>query len=336
MPSSDRSSERFLVTGALGCLGAWVAKALVDEGASVVTFDTGRDQKRLQLVMGADGPARVTMLEGDITDLGAIVRALDEHDIGRVIHLAALQVPFARADPPLGALVNVVGTVNLFEAVKARRDRIGPIAYAGSIGMYSSGDVDPTDGRLREDAVAHPQSHYGVFKQANEGTARIYAADDGVSSVGLRPMVIYGPGRDQGLTSDPSRAVLSAVLGREFEIGFGGRMLFHFAPDAARAFIVASRSGTEGARVHNLDGTLATVDEFIEALDDLLPGAGRLIHRRDTRLGFPEEIESTSLSELGDIPVTPLREAIGATVELYRRRLAEGRLDPSQLGLGQG
>ena len=112
MPANDPASERFLVTGALGCVGAWVVKLLVDEGAAVVTFDKGDDAKRLRLVMGQDGPSRVTMLNSDITDADAIGRALDEHDITHVIHLAALQLPFARANPPLGALVNVVDNLD--------------------------------------------------------------------------------------------------------------------------------------------------------------------------------------------------------------------------------
>ncbi|MFV2064196.1 MAG: NAD-dependent epimerase/dehydratase family protein, partial [Chloroflexota bacterium] len=124
---SDSTNERFLITGALGCIGAWTVKLLLDEGATVVTFDKGSDPRRLRLIMSAAELDQVSMINGDIGDLASIQRTLDEHDISNVIHLAALQVPFARADPPLGAIVNVVGTVNVFEAVKARRDRIGPV-----------------------------------------------------------------------------------------------------------------------------------------------------------------------------------------------------------------
>ncbi len=325
------SNERFLVTGALGCVGAWVVKLLVDEGATVVTFDKGDDTKRLRLVMGEDGPSRVTMLNSDITDAGAIGRALDDHDITHVIHLAALQLPFAKANPPLGALVNVVGTVNLFEAVKERKERIGPIVYAGSVAMYSSGDA--LDGRLAEDAVPHPGSHYGVYKLANEGTARIYAADDGVASVGLRPLAIYGPGRDQGLTSDPSRSILSALLGRPFEIGFGGRTTLQFAPDVAQTFITAARSSVGGAKVYNLAGSLVSIDAFIETIDRVVPGAAELVTHKPLALDFPSDIESISLTELGEIHVTSLEDAITASVALYRERLDQGQLDPAEHGL---
>ena len=328
----DPADERFLITGALGCIGAWTVKTLVEEGATVVTFDKGGDPKRLRLVMGTDALHDITMVNGDIADLGAIERALDEHDINHVIHLAALQVPFAKANPPLGAIVNVVGTVNVFEAVKRQTGSIGPVVYAGSIGMYASTDADG-DGRLREYAVAHPQNHYGVYKLANEGNAKIYWQEDGVASVGLRPMVIYGPGRDQGMTSGPTRAVLAALVGREFEIAFGGRVLFQYARDAAAAFIAASRSGLPGARVYNLGGTLASIDEFIAALERAVPAAAGLVRHLEPPLPFPEEIESASLTELGELPVTPLDEAVAATVALFRARLEQGQLVPEEHGL---
>src|SRR6185295_20348913 len=132
-----------------------------------------------------------------ITDLEALGRTLDEHAITRVVHLAGLQVPFCRADPVLGARVNVVGTVNVFEAVTRRRDRIPGIAWASSAAVYCADDPSPAP----ESGGLRPATHYGVYKLANEGTARIYWADDGVPSIGLRLYVVYGPGRDQGMTS---------------------------------------------------------------------------------------------------------------------------------------
>ena len=115
--------ERVLVTGALGCLGAWVARCVLDDGDVVVGYDLGDERSRLELVLGDDAD-RVELVKGDITELAALERALDEHAITRVVHLAALQVPFVRANPPLGMHVNVAGTVNVFDAVSRRLDRI--------------------------------------------------------------------------------------------------------------------------------------------------------------------------------------------------------------------
>src|SRR5919108_3219863 len=156
------SDERILVTGANGCIGAWVIAHLVEEGTPVVALDASDDDHRLRLLLDDAALAGLTRVRGDITDLPALERTLDEHAITHVIHLAALQVPFCRADPPLGARVNVVGTVNVFEAVRRRVESgsvMAPIVYTGSIGMFSASDVDAASGQLREDAEPHPGNH---------------------------------------------------------------------------------------------------------------------------------------------------------------------------------
>jgi nucleoside-diphosphate-sugar epimerase len=325
--------ERFLVTGALGCIGAWTVRALAAEGVPVVAFDLSEDTRRLDLIATPEQRAAVTLARGDITDLGSIERALDEHGITNVIHLAALQIPFCRADPVLGARVNVVGTVNVFEAVRRRMDRIDKVVYAGSIGMFGPGDADPSTGRLEANAVPHPGNHYGVYKLANEGTARIYWADQGLSSVGLRPMTVYGPGRDQGMTSTPTKAIVAAVLGRPYALSFGGRVLFQYAPDVGRTFVIASRSPLRGAYTFNLGGSLAHLRDFVAAIDAAIPGAGAGITIPDQGLPFPEEIAHDELAAIGAVPVTPLATGVRETAALFQALHARGALDPVAHGL---
>lgn len=327
------TGERYLVTGALGCIGAWTVRQLAREGVPVVAFDLGRDQRRVAQITEPGELDRIAFIAGDITDLASLERALEEHDITNVIHLAALQVPFSRADPPLGAAVNVTGTVNVFEAVKRRGRGMAPVVYTGSIGMFSPGDVDPVSGRLEEDADAHPGNHYGVYKLANEGSARIYWADSGVPSVGLRPMTVYGAGRDQGMTSSPTAAIAAAVLGVPFEISFGGRTLFQYAEDVAKTLILASRHAPDGPHVFNLGGSDVGLDEWVQAIEAAVPDAAGLITVARTELPFPADIAHDRLAELGDVPVTPYRDAIAATADIYRRLAADGRLVGTEQGV---
>ena len=327
------SGERFLVTGALGCIGAWTVRELVREGVPVVAFDVGRDTRRLALVMTPEELARVTFVVGDITDLGALERAFDDHDISNVVHLAALQVPYCRADPPLGARVNVTGTVNVFEAVRRRGAGMAPVVYTGSIGMFSAADADPVTNRLREDAEPHPGNHYGVYKHANEGTARIYFADAGVPSIGLRPMTVYGAGRDQGMTSGPTVAIAAAVLGLPYRVAFGGATLFQYAEDVAKTLLLASRAAPAGARVYNLGGSAVAIEDWIGAIDAVVPGAAALISHEASPLPFPSDIEHEALRALGTVPVTPYREAIAATAAIYLRLRDEGRLNAAEQGI---
>jgi len=329
---SDRP-ERFLVTGALGCIGAWTVRALVRDGAEVTAFDVGRDARRLERIMSADELERVNFEVGDITDLAALERVIDAREVTNVIHLAALQVPFCRADPPLGALVNVVGTVNVFEAVKRRADRMGPVVYTSSMAVYTADDADPLTGRLTVDAVPHPPNHYGVYKLANEGNARIYWLDSGLSSIGLRPMTVYGVGRDQGMTSGPTKAIVAAVLGRPYRLAFDGPTMYQYADDVAGTLLAATRSSITGAHVFNLPGHVADGPALAAAIEAAVPGAGALVEFDRGDLPFPSEIDHDGIEAIDPPPVTSLVDGIAATVAIYRDLARDGRLDAAAHGL---
>ncbi len=291
--------ERFLVTGALGCIGAWTCRLLVEEDVPVVAYDLGTDPHRLRLIMTPEQLAGVTLVSGDVTDLEAFERTFTEHAITNVVHLAALQVPFCRENPALGARVNVAGTVNLFEAVK-RHGGIGTIAYASSTAVYDPhGTIAPT-------------THYGVYKVANEGTAQIYWQDNGVASIGLRPYTVYGPGRDQGMTSTPTVAMQAAARGEPYRISFGGRTQFHYAPDVARAFIEAARADPQDAAVHNLGGPAHDMSELVAAIHAIAPDAE--ITYDDVQLPFPPELDG----HFGPAQ-TPLEQGVAETIAHFRR-----------------
>jgi UDP-glucuronate 4-epimerase len=307
---------RTLVTGALGCLGAWTLKALVEDGEQPVGYDLGSDDARLHLVLSDEERARVTLVEGDITDAAALGRTLDEHGITNVVHLAALQVPFCREDPERGARVNVHGTVVVLESIKARLGRIRGLSYASSTAVYNAADPSPAP----ETGGTEPSTLYGVFKLANEGTARVYWNDDDVASIGIRPYVVYGPGRDQGLTSGPSLAMEAAARGAGYTIAYGGTAQYDYAPDVGRAFALAARAATDGAHVVNFPGVPSTMQEVVNAIEAAAPAvAGRVVWE-EGQLPFPESLQSGVLERLlGPLRPTTLADGVRATVEHFRR-----------------
>jgi UDP-glucuronate 4-epimerase len=310
-------AQRTLVTGALGCVGAWTLKALLEDGEDPVGYDLGDDDSRLRLVLSDDERARVTLIEGDVADGEDLGRALDEHGITRVVHLAALQVPSCRADPVRGARVNVLGTVVVFEAVKARRERIPGLVFASSTAVYNASDASPAP----ESGGTAPSTLYGTYKLANEGAARVFWADDGVASIGIRPYVVYGPGRDQGMTSGPSVAMAAAARGEGSEIGYGGSAQYDFAPDVGRAFVLAARAATDGAHVANFPGEPSTMEDVVAAIEAAAPEVAGKITCKDERLPFPESLEGRLLERLvGPLPATPLAEGVHRTIEHFRSR----------------
>ena len=293
-------SERWLITGALGCIGAWTCATLVREGVPVTAFDLGDDLRRLRLIATPREIDDIDFVRGDLTEAGTVERVLAEREITHVVHLAALQVPFCRANPVLGSQVNVTGTIDVFEAVK-RQGLTTTLAYASSAAVYDErGDIAPT-------------TLYGVTKVANEGAARIYADESGIASVGLRPFTVYGPGRDQGLTAGPPLAIAAAVRGEPCRIAFGGRTQLHYAGDAARAFVQAARSEPGGAEVYNLGGESTAIADFAALVQAAIPGAE--ITHEDAPLPFPPELPRPWV----DSPLTPLEDGIRETVEAFRR-----------------
>jgi len=311
-----------LVTGAYGCIGAWVVRDLVRREIDVVAYDVGGDPHRMALVMDAEELERVVQVRGDVTDLATLEAAIDAQGITGVIHLAALQVPFCRSDPPLGAIVNVVGTVNVLEAVARRRERMGPVVYASSIAAYDA--AESSDG---PSMAAFPGTIYGVFKRANEGSAAIYQAERGVASIGLRPHTVYGPGRDQGLTSAPTKAMLAAAAGTCYRIPYGGRSQFQYAPDVARAFVQSALTDFDGATVLDLAGETVAMADVIAAIESAAPEADGLISFDDVSLPFPEEVDAAGLTEaIGPLDELAFVDGVADTIDRFRRLLAQGRL----------
>ena len=326
-PVIGEPSERaVLVTGALGCIGAWTVRELLAVGATIVALDSTDNARRLRQVTPPDLVDRVRLVSGDVGDLVSLQDAIEIWEVDRIVHLAALQVPACRSDPPRGALVNVVGTANVFEA--ARRAGLRSVVYTSSAAVFNQ-----PGGRVEADTVPGPTSHYGVYKLANEGTARAYWHEFGVPSIGVRPMTVYGPGRDRGLTSSPTKALLAAVLGCGYEIAFGGYTLLHYAQDVGRALVSAAKVEVAGAHVVNLKGTRSTMIDFLAITQQLAGAQAERISINHQSLPFPDDADTTGLDIIGSPSVTSLEDGIAKTLEFFRALDLKGELHPEDHGL---
>ena len=321
-------SETYFITGAQGCIGSWIVKALIERGDEVVVFDLSSDTRRLQAIMNEADVAQVRLVMGDITSGDAVLTALKDSRATRVIHLAGLQVPTCKADPVKGALVNVVGTLNLFEAARTVGSK--GVVYASSAAVYGLNDDEEA---LDETTVPEPSTHYGVFKRTNEGSARIYFLDHGVFSVGLRPLTVYGVNRDAGLTSDPTKAMKAAVLGQKFHIRFGGSTDFQYVADTAAAFIACADKTPEGAHVFNLHGDAVSVEQITGLINENSPnGDGQLITFGGPPIPVASSMDDTAIRRvIGSLPATPLAVGVRETMKLFARLRDAGRLDTSDL-----
>jgi nucleoside-diphosphate-sugar epimerase len=267
---------------------------------------------------------KLHLKKGSITDLLFLERALQDFGATHVIHLAAMQLPFCKEDPPEGAVVNVLGTINVFEA--AKRSGLHKVVYSSSAAVYGLSE-EYSAGALPHEAPLNPRSHYGVYKQANEGNARVYWIDGGIASIGLRPYVVYGPGRDQGMTSKPTKAMLAAARGEPYQISFGGRFGLQYVDDVAKVFIKAARTDFQGAGVFNIGGASVTMEEVVDTIEAIVPSQKGTITFENNALPFPEEMDNSRLVAcLGPLHETPLKEGVSETIAIFKDALKDGTI----------
>jgi UDP-glucuronate 4-epimerase len=288
-------SERFVVTGAHGCLGAWVLAELVRDEVDVVAVDVAHGVGCAVLLLDHAELARIHFVRADITDPGSVAAAL--HGASHVVHLAALQYPYCRDDHVAGARVNVLGTLNVFDAALATGARL---AYASSIAALAEGSL------------------YGAWKRANEGTAAAFWAEDGFPSVGIRAALVYGVGRDRGVTASMTLAMHAAAEGRPFHVAHGGSSPLNHAGDLARVFVRAARVVSDGAPVHDAGGPVHAMHEVVAAIVAVAPEA-RITYEDTPFAATPPGFDGSALeAALGEVEWRPLEQGVAETVERYR------------------
>ncbi len=310
--SADQFDGPVLVTGAGGCIGAWVVAILTRSGVPCIAADLQDSRIRPALVLGEEAAAALTWETCDVTDAKGLEALVQKHGVRAIIHLAGLQVPFCAANPALGARVNVEGTINILEV--SRHAGLKRLCYASSVAsvaLTAGGPYKPT--------------LYGAYKLANEQTARIYWDDWGVPSVGLRPNVVYGVGRDQGMSSLNTAAIQAAAAGQPFEIPYTGPYSWLYAGEAAGAFISSVSVEGEGAPVFDLNGRCETVEVGLSILKRLAPASQITASGND--FPFPPDLSEAALrAHVPDYAEVSLEEGIEATYKAFSALASAGRL----------
>jgi GDPmannose 4,6-dehydratase len=152
--------RRALITGITGQDGAYLSKLLLDSGYAVHGIDRRTSTpttERLHYLNVAD---RVTLLDGDVTDQGSLVRAMEIAEPDEVYNLAAQSfVGSSWRQPVLTAEVNAVGAVNVLEAIRLVNPKIR--FYQASTSEMFGLATEPVQA---ETSLFHPRSPYAVAK----------------------------------------------------------------------------------------------------------------------------------------------------------------------------
>ena len=298
---------RIVITGIAGCIGSWVAKHIVDEGHEAIGLDIAPNLPNAKR-LGLQGIPLELVDVGDRTAFGDFLRRVRPDGI---VHLVSLLMPSCKTRPELCVDVNVQ---SFMTALEAAREIGSNVAYASSAWVQRpSGD----DRLVREEDDIEPQSLYGVFKLANEGMARIYSRDYGLRVNGLRPYIVYGPGREGGLTADINLALLAAARRESYEIGFGGTVALHHVSDVARLFTRLVLDPVAGGRVYGVRGSVCHMQEVVDAIHSVTGTTG-LVTFRDEPLPIAANLSDEALQrDYGPLSFHDLREGMQATLDVY-------------------
>ena len=290
-----------IIFGGSGFLGSWVAAKLIKSGYKVIIFDLNIDKSLLTKFLGKE-ISKIKFISGDITDYEQVLSSMN--NIKYVINLAGLMTPDCSKNPVLGAQVNIIGSINVFEAVKKKG--ISFLIYASSAGIFGQDDK----------YYPMPETHYGAYKLAVEGVAKAYFNENKISSLGIRPFVIYGPGREIGCTAGVTLACKAAKQGYPYNINFSGSAGFVYIADVANLVQMSMEKSPLGANVININGITASVETFAAIIKKNIPLANLTI--KGEGLAVVDEILGKHPSEFFEkFQYTSLNDGIQSTINFY-------------------
>jgi UDP-glucose 4-epimerase len=304
-----------VVTGVAGFIGSNLAERLLAEGYHVVGIDN------LAYGVVEQIPPAVEFYQLDIRDQ-AIVRIVKGADA--VFHLAAKNcISDCQQDPVGTASINVVGSVNVFEA--CWQARVRKVVYAESSALYEGSSVFPTP--ERESA---PESFYALSKAAERHFANGYCRFRGLNATALRYFCVYGPRQDYRRTIPP---VMSAFI---IKLARGERPTIYGTGEKRRDFVYVddvndfhmlclTDAHTDGRTFNIGSGKSHSVREIYEVVKRLLGSALEPIYAPD----LPgEAIETradiTAARQLGWEPQTDLEEGVRRSIEYIRANVVVG------------
>ncbi|MFN8109077.1 MAG: GDP-mannose 4,6-dehydratase [Thermoleophilia bacterium] len=311
---------RVLVTGVSGFVGNHLAPALLRDGATVAGLVEGAGERV---------PAGAEVLAGDVTDAGAVARAVTAFRPEAVVHLAgASSVGASLADPLPGWHVNAIGTMNVLEAVRLHAPEAVVLCVA-SAEIHGRVPLDALP--VTPETPLRPLSPYGASKAAADLAAAQYHDGFGVRAVRVRSFNHIGPGQGEGFVVPRVAmqiATAEAAGAARVALRMGNldtRRDFTDVRDVAEAYRVLLHQGVPDRPYVVCSGRSVAIRELVDrlaALTDLPVDV-------DTdpalmRAGEQADLfgDASALAELGWTPRIPLDRTLADTLDWCRSRAA--------------
>lgn len=253
-------SQRVLVTGGAGFIGANLVRLLLDHGYRVTILDN-LAAGRKEYLSGLS----VELIHGDILDPTTVKRAANCQDA--IVHLAAQTgVPGSLRDPRKDCEINVTGTLNVLEACRSEKQRLG-IKGRGPRLVFSSSNAPL--GRqtppATEDKAPLPISPYGASKLAGEAYCLAYHGAWDLGTVALRFGNVYGPFSEHK-GSVVAKFCRDVSAGKNIIIDGDGKQTrdFVYVADLCNAILLTLKSDIRGEIFQVATGIETTVSALAE------------------------------------------------------------------------
>ena len=302
---------RCLITGVSGFLGGHVAEALAS-----VAWEVHGISRTAPPFLGGLG---VSFHRCDVRSQEEIDRVLAEVRPDVIYHLAAQSYPGVSWKKPAATFeVNVIGTVNLFEAVRAVR--LDPVILS----FASSSVYATSDGPIAEDHARAASTPYAVSKLAQDQLGAIYHSTYGMRIIRVLPFYVIGPRKTGDVTSDLARGVVAVERGEREEVSAGNLEVVRDlldVRDAVSAFRLLAEKGLPGEAYNVSSGRGYAIKELASGLERL---AGKPIRVRSTEKlarAFDDPVrvgDSSKLRSLGWAPAVTLEESLAAVLAFWR------------------
>lgn len=318
------SRNGILVTGGSGLVGAYAVRMLLDRGERPVLFDVAINERLLSAI-GVD-PKALTVVRGDVLDLPALIGAIREYGIGRILHLAAFLGEEVQRRPYSGVRLNLMGTVNVLEA--ARLEEVSRVTFpsSGTVYLGSLGEGGPK--KIDETIALNPLSIYAATKAGAEFLGRTYAQRFGFEFIAVRFAALYGPA-PAGLKATREVAiqamVRAALRGEAASIKWPyGPSELLYGKDAAKGIVLACvKDNLKDKTFHIGSGERVNGEEIVAALKRHFPKAEITLLKSERPMPYPEERiphdQTRAREQLGYEPDYLLEKALPDYAETLKK-----------------
>lgn len=291
---------------------------IIGGGGFIGSALTGRLSGGDERVIAADleppeTPAQVTAVGCDVTAFDDVLDVIEEYEPETVVTLAYILGAESDEAPAEAVRVNCVGMDNVFRA--ATESGVERVVYTSSIGVY--GHPDSHDGPITERAESpaayreYPLLFYSATKQLNEYQARLYEDRGGTEFVSVRPSIVFGPGREGGLTAWASAMVTDLLDDRAVHLPFrpDQRLGLVYRDDVVDLLEATVDADSLRHHAYNTGSIAVTARELADTLTDEFGGTVSFDVEADPLPLVADVSHDRAATEL-DYRLTDLREAL--------------------------